>query len=133
MNLTVKNKVVEPFEVVGAAIELFSVFTQTIVCATPEKSKILTVDICPSTALAVVRVIVNVAAELFVTVVSEAVTATVAALPAAVTAVFVVITEAKVCDPVNVWAAFVIAKVPEVLGSVIVILLPSDAGAITPT
>ena len=95
----------------GAAIELFSVLTQVIVCAAAEKSKTLTVDICPSTALAVVIVIVSVAAELFVTVVSEDVTATVAALPEAVTAVLETMTEENVCVPVNVCAASILAAV----------------------
>ncbi len=89
MKPTVNGSVVEPFDVVGALIVLFSVFTQVIVCAAAEESSILTMVICPSTAEVVVMVIVRVAAELFVTVLSLAVTGTVAALPEAVIALFV--------------------------------------------
>lgn len=121
INFTVNGKVVEPLEVVGAVIELFSVFTHVIVWVAALKSKILTVNSCPSTALAVVIVIVKVAAELFVTVLSEDVTGTVAALPEAVIALFVVITAENVCEPVNVCAASVLAIVALVVGKVIVV------------
>lgn len=77
---------VEPFDVVGAETVLFSVLTHVIVCATAEKSRIRTIEICPSEALVVVMVIVSVAAELFVTVFSREVIGTVAALPEAVIA-----------------------------------------------
>jgi hypothetical protein len=85
-----KNNVVEPLDVVGAVTPLFSVFTHVIVWAAALKSNILTVNLCPSIALAVVIVIVNVAALLFVTVLIADVTGTVAALPTAVIALFVV-------------------------------------------
>ncbi len=62
---------------------LSSVFTQVIVCAAADESNIRTTVICPSTALAVVIVMVRVAAELFVTVFKRNVTGTVAALPEA--------------------------------------------------
>lgn len=95
---TVKNNVVDPFEVVGTDTVLFSVLTQVIVWATAEKSSTRTITNWPSTALAVVIVIVNVAAELFVTVVNLDVTGTVAALLEAVTALFERITLFKVID-----------------------------------
>lgn len=112
---------VEPLLVVGTAMELFSVFTHVIVCAAALKSRTLTVNICPSTALAVVMVIVSVAALLFVTVLMAEVTGTVAALPEAVMALFVVITWLNVCVPVNVCAASVLAMVAVVDGKVMVV------------
>ena len=60
MNPTVKNSVVEPFDVVGAVTVEFSVLTQAIVWAAAEKSSILTTVIWPSTAEAVAIVIVGI-------------------------------------------------------------------------
>lgn len=45
MNPTVRGRVVEPFEVVGALMVLFSVFTQVMVWATADASRILTIVI----------------------------------------------------------------------------------------
>ena len=86
---TVSGKVVEPFDVVGTETLLFSVLAHTRVWETALKSKMRTMTICPSTALAVVIVSVNVAAELFVTVVIRYVIGTVAALAVAVKALLV--------------------------------------------
>lgn len=120
MNPTVKGKVVEPFEVVGALTVEFSVLTQVIVSVTPLKSKIRTIEVCPSTAPVVVIVIVRVAAELFVTVFTFEVTGTVAALLVAVMALLVEIICVVVWTPVNVLAASVLANVAEVDGKVYV-------------
>jgi hypothetical protein len=113
--------VVDPFEVVGAVIVLFSVFVHVIVCATPVASKIRTMTSCPSVALVVVNVMVRVAAELFVTVFIFEVIGTVAAFPEAVIALLVVSTCVNVCVPVNVWAASVRATEALVEGNVIVV------------
>jgi hypothetical protein len=118
---TVNGKVVDPFEVVGAVIVLFSVFVHVIVCATPVASKIRTMTSCPSVALVVVNVMVRVAAELFVTVFIFEVIGTVAAFPEAVIALLVVSTCVNVCVPVNVWAASVRATEALVEGNVIVV------------
>lgn len=45
MKPTVRGSVVEPFEVVGAEIVLFSVLTQVIVWAAADESRILTMVI----------------------------------------------------------------------------------------
>ena len=121
INPTVNGKVVEPLEVVGAVTELFSVFTQVMVCATAEASRILTIINWPSTALVVVIVIVRVAALLLVTVLRREVIGTVAALLEAAMALLVVTICEKVCVPVKVWAASVRAIVADVLGNVIVV------------
>jgi len=101
---------------------LFSVLTHVMVCATAEKSNICTTRVCMFTALAVVRVIVRVAAELLVTRLCLDVTGTVAALPEAVIALAVVITCENVWVPVKVCAASVRAIVAVVEGKVIVVL-----------
>lgn len=88
---------VDPFEVVGTTTVLFSVFTNTRVCATPLKSKIRISESAPSTALVVVIVIVSVAAELLVTLCSLCVIGTVAAFAVAVIAFTVQITCFSVC------------------------------------
>ena len=67
INQTVRGSVVLPFVLAGTTASLFSVFTQVIVCAAAEKSYILIRWSCQLVALVVVRVIVKVAAELFVT------------------------------------------------------------------
>lgn len=89
MNPTVRKRVVDPFEVVGAVTVLFSVLIQVIVWAAADESSILTIESCPSTADVVVMVIVRVAAELLVTVFNRDVIGTVAAFPDAVMALFV--------------------------------------------
>lgn len=86
---TVNGSVVEPLEVVGAVTVLFSVFTQVMVWAAAEESRMRTTDIWPSVAEVVVIVMVRVAAELLVTVFSLCVIGTVAAFPDAVMALFV--------------------------------------------
>ena len=68
MNPTVRNNVVDPFDVVGAVTVLSSVLTHAIVWATAVWSRILTITNCPSTADVVVMVIVRVPAASFVTV-----------------------------------------------------------------
>lgn len=103
-NKAALGSVVEPFEVVGAVASPFSVLTHVIVWATAEKSSTRTCEICPSTALAVAIVIVMVAAELFVTVLTFDVIGTVAAFPDAVIALLDAITCGIVCTPVHVFA-----------------------------
>lgn len=82
-----------------------------IVCATAVASKIHTSTICLFTAQEVVRVIVRVAAELFVTVFVLNHTGTVAAFPVAVMALFVHITCANVCTHPKVWLSVRLASV----------------------
>lgn len=84
------GSVVLPLEVAGTVASQFSVFTQVSVCATAEKSRTLTCISIPSTADAVVSVIVSVAAELFVTVEIREVIGTVAAFAVAVIELFVI-------------------------------------------
>lgn len=121
LNPTVKGKVVEPLEVVGAVTVLFSVLTHVIVWATPEKSNITTITISPSVALVVDIVIVIVAAELFVKLFILFDLVTVPAFEDTEIVAGVVSICAKVCSPVNVWAASVRAIVAEVDGNVIVV------------
>jgi hypothetical protein len=77
-----------------------------------------TITIIPSTAEAVVMVMVRVAAELLVTFVTRDVIGTVAALAVAVTALGVATIWLKVWVPVKVWAASVRAMVALVVGKV---------------
>ena len=65
-NHTALGRVVEPFERIAAVPSPFSVFTHVIVCATAEKFSTRTILISQSIAPTVGRVIVRVAAELFV-------------------------------------------------------------------
>lgn len=88
-NNTDRGKVVDPLEVVGALTVEFSVLTQVIVCATALKSSTNTSENCLLTALAVAKVMVKVAAELFVTVFTTDVMGTVAALLEAAMALLV--------------------------------------------
>ena len=88
INPTVRGRVVDPLEVVGTLIALFSVFVHPIVCAAALKSYIRTIVIWPSTAPVTAIVIAIVAAELFVKVFNLTETGTVPALDVTVTALF---------------------------------------------
>lgn len=92
INPTVSGNVVDPLEVVGAVTVEFSVFTQVMVCATAEKSFILTITISPSAAEVVDIVIVIVAAEELVKLFTRLVLVTVPALEVTVIVAGVLIT-----------------------------------------
>lgn len=120
MKPTVRKSVVEPLLVVGAVTVLFSVFTHVMVWATAEKSRTRTIVIWPSTADAVVIVMVRVAAELLVTVLRRNVTGTVAALPEAVIALLTSMMLLNFSWAVKVWASPRVASVAEDDGKVMV-------------
>lgn len=125
-----RNKVVDPFDVVGTLTVLFSVLTHVIVSATPLKSRMRTIVIWPSTALEVAIVIVIVAAELLLNVLSRDVTGTVPAFVVTETALLTSIMLLNLFCAVHVCAVPNPPTVSVEFGKVIIELVPLEVRVI---